>query len=71
VRADGGLILRPNPNFNPRDWIAGMPINFKATDTCYELEETFRLGRISFDISAGKEVVSIDLQPLGSVTGLA
>jgi len=71
IHADGGLILRPNPNLNPRNLIAGMPINFKAEDTCYTLEETFRLGRISFSISAGREIVTIDLQPLGSVTGLA
>lgn len=71
VHADGGLVLLPSINRNPRDWIAGMPINFTADETCYKLTETFRLGSINFEVSAGRETATIELQPLGALQGLS
>lgn len=67
VRAEGGLILLPTSNIDPKKLIAGQLFNFTATETCYQATETLRLGKLDISVAGGRETATIDLQPLGSV----
>jgi hypothetical protein len=71
VRSNGGLILLPTAKIDQRRVLAGQLINFSATQTCYSAEETLRIGKITNTIEKGVETTTIDLQPIGSVAGLA
>lgn len=66
VNAQGGLVLAPTSKINPHTLIAGQPITFKATESCYSAEETLRLGSLQVEVAAGIQTSTIDLQPLGS-----
>lgn len=66
VKASGGLVLSPNSKIDARKLIAGQPINFTATQTCYTATETLRLGSVQTQVAAGVRQDTIDLQPLGS-----
>lgn len=70
VRANGGLVLLPSAKLNHKTVIAGQPITFTSTQTCYQATETLRLGRLDVLVEANTEIATIDLQPYGSVAGL-
>lgn len=69
VSASGGLVLLPTSGIDYHRIIAGQLVNFRSTKTCYQAEETLRLGRLSVSVNGEGTVASIDLQPLGSYLG--
>lgn len=69
VRADGGLVLLPDAGIDVKTVLAGQLVNFAATETCYAVTETLRLGGFTCVAEKGGETVTIDLQPVGGVQG--
>lgn len=65
VNASGGLQLLPSSGINPRTLLPGQLINFTASETCYAVTETLRVGKVQLVVEKGSETATIDLQPFG------
>lgn len=70
VKASGGVVLLPSSRIDPRTLVPGQLINFAATETCYKANETLRLGKLSIVVEKGREIATIDLQPVGGTAPL-
>lgn len=67
INTNGGLSFARNSSINPRRLMAGQLVNFLVDDLCFSVQETFRINKIGFTISSGRERIDFDMQPIGSI----